>query len=200
MTRQCVLLLDNIHPAAERSFAAADMDVVRHAALGDVPERELGAATLLGIRSKTAVDDALLRRMPRLLALGVFGVGTDRLDLDLLSGRGIALFNAPYSNTRSVVELALGQMLALLRHSGDRNREMHDGTWNKVGGGQEARGRTHRHNRLRQCGVAAVGALRGSGDEGVVLRPDGEAGAGQRHQGRQHGAGSAAGGHTEPAQ
>ena len=143
MSKPGVLLLDNIHPAADRIFADNGMGLLRHGALADVPERELGEVVMLGIRSKTPVDAALLERMPRLIAVGAFGVGINQLDLEALSGRGIALFNAPYSNTRSVVELALGQMLALLRRSGDRNREMHDGTWNKAAGGaQEARGKT----------------------------------------------------------
>ena len=113
------LLLENIHPEAVRPLEDAGLEVVQQrSALG---EADLAAAlpgvALLGIRSKTRVTDAVLAGARDLLAVGAFCIGTDQIDLAGASARGVAVFNAPYSNTRSVVELTLAEIIALTRRT-----------------------------------------------------------------------------------
>lgn len=139
-----ILLLENIHPDAEAVFAAAGHAVVRepHSPARKVLAQEIGDVSVLGIRSKTKVTADLLERAPELLAIGAFCIGTEQVDLDACSRRGVAVFNAPYSNTRSVVELALGEMILLLRGVSDRNAALHRGVWGKSSEGfHEIRGK-----------------------------------------------------------
>jgi len=98
---------------------------------------------LLGIRSKTRVTAGVLAAAPHLRAIGAFCIGTDQIDLRAASDAGIAVFNAPFSNTRSVVELAIGEIIALTRRLTDKNTDMHNGVWNKdATGSHEVRGRS----------------------------------------------------------
>jgi D-3-phosphoglycerate dehydrogenase / 2-oxoglutarate reductase len=139
------LLLENIHPEAVRLLGDAGLEVIQHrSALG---EADLAAAlpgvALLGIRSKTRLSAAVLAGAPDLLAVGAFCIGTDQVDLAAASKRGIAVFNAPYSNTRSVVELTLAEIIALTRRLTEKDRAMHAGRWDKsAAGAHEVRGRT----------------------------------------------------------
>jgi D-3-phosphoglycerate dehydrogenase / 2-oxoglutarate reductase len=139
------LLLENIHPEAVRPLEAAGLEVIQHrSALG---EADLAAAlpgvALLGIRSKTRVSAAVLAGAPDLLAVGAFCIGTDQIDLAAASALGIVVFNAPYSNTRSVVELTLSEIIALTRRLTEKDRAMHAGSWDKSAtGAHEVRGRT----------------------------------------------------------
>jgi D-3-phosphoglycerate dehydrogenase len=139
------LLLENIHPEAVRLLENAGLDVVQQrSALG---EAELAAAlpgvALVGIRSKTRLSAAVLAGAPELLAVGAFCIGTDQIDLAAASALGVAVFNAPFSNTRSVVELTLAEIIALTRRLTDKDRAMHAGTWDKSAtGAHEVRGRT----------------------------------------------------------
>jgi D-3-phosphoglycerate dehydrogenase / 2-oxoglutarate reductase len=139
------LLLENIHPEAVRLLEDAGLEVVQHrSALG---EADLAAAlpgvSLLGIRSKTKVSRAILADAADLRAIGAFCIGTDQIDLAVASALGIAVFNAPYSNTRSVVELTLSEIIALTRRLTEKDRAMHDGLWDKSAvGAHEVRGRT----------------------------------------------------------
>jgi D-3-phosphoglycerate dehydrogenase / 2-oxoglutarate reductase len=139
------LLLENIHPDAVRLLEDAGLDVVQHrSALG---EADLAAAlpgvVVLGIRSKTQVSRAILADAPDLRAIGAFCIGTDQIDLAAACAFGIAVFNAPYSNTRSVVELTLSEIIALTRRLTEKDRAMHDGRWDKSAvGAHEVRGRT----------------------------------------------------------
>jgi D-3-phosphoglycerate dehydrogenase len=139
-----VLLLENIHPGAGAVFAAAGHAVERvpHSPPRKVLAQEIGDITVLGIRSKTRVTADLLERAPNLLAIGAFCIGTEQVDLDACSRRGVAVFNAPYSNTRSVVELALGEMILLLRGVVGRSVDLHRGVWGKSSVGfHEIRGK-----------------------------------------------------------
>ena len=103
----------------------------------------LDGVQLLGIRSKTTVTDEILAAAPDLLAVGAFCIGTNQIDLGAASERGIAVFNAPFSNTRSVVELAVAEIISMARHLTDKNAMMHDGVWDKSAkGAHEVRGRT----------------------------------------------------------
>ncbi|HEU4545061.1 MAG TPA: phosphoglycerate dehydrogenase, partial [Microlunatus sp.] len=120
------LLLENIHPEAERLLGERGIEV--RTAKGALDTDELVAALdgvqLLGIRSKTTVTEEVLERAPALLAVGAFCIGTNQIDLTAASARGLAVFNAPYSNTRSVVELAIGAMIALTRDLTDKSAAM----------------------------------------------------------------------------
>ena len=139
------LLLENVHPDAVRLLDHAGLEVVQHrSALG---EADLAAAlpgvAVLGIRSKTRLSASLLAAAPDLLAVGAFCIGTDQIDLPAASALGVAVFNAPYSNTRSVVELTLAEIIALTRRLTDKDRAMHAGRWDKSAtGAHEVRGRT----------------------------------------------------------
>jgi D-3-phosphoglycerate dehydrogenase / 2-oxoglutarate reductase len=145
LVRVKALLLENVHPEAVGPLEAAGLEVIQQrSALG---EAELAAAlpgvALLGIRSKTQLSAAVLAGAPDLLAVGAFCIGTDQIDLAAASALGVAVFNAPYSNTRSVVELTLAEIIALTRRLTEKDRSMHSGKWDKSAtGAHEVRGRT----------------------------------------------------------
>lgn len=162
------LLLENIHPEAARRLEEAGLQVT--AMRGALDEADLVAAlpgvTVLGIRSKTQLTDAVLRAAPDLLAIGAFCIGTDQIDLAAASARGIAVFNAPYSNTRSVVELTLAEIIALTRRLTEKDRAMHAGIWDKsASGAHEIRGRT-----LGIVGYGNIGAQLSVVAEALGLR------------------------------
>ncbi|NCF39970.1 MAG: phosphoglycerate dehydrogenase [Planctomycetia bacterium] len=145
MTTGIALLLEGIHPDADAALESAGLDVVHES--GAMSEEALDAAladaTVLGVRSKSRITPALLDRHPQLLAVGCFCIGTDQLDLRDAARRGLAVFNAPFSNTRSVAELTIAEIVALHRRLGDRSRELHDGIWRKsAANAHEVRGRT----------------------------------------------------------
>jgi D-3-phosphoglycerate dehydrogenase len=139
------MLLENIHPVAAAAFRRAGFEVdVRS---GSLSEDELVAAlpgvSVLGIRSNTTVTPAVLDAGKDLLAVGCFCIGTNQVDLEGAADRGLAVFNAPYSNTRSVVELVLGEIVALARRLTEKTQRMHEGVWDKSAkGSHEVRGRT----------------------------------------------------------
>jgi len=162
------LLLENIHPEAARRLEEAGLQVT--AMRGALDEADLVAAlpgvTVLGIRSKTQLTDAVLRAAPDLLAVGAFCIGTDQIDLAAASARGVAVFNAPYSNTRSVVELTLAEIIALTRRLTEKDRSMHAGIWDKsASGAHEVRGRT-----LGIVGYGNIGAQLSVVAEALGLR------------------------------
>jgi D-3-phosphoglycerate dehydrogenase len=139
------LLLENVHPEARRLLEGAGLEVIEQRSALD--ERDLCAALpgvrVLGIRSKTQLTAAALAAAPDLIAVGAFCIGTDQIDLSAASALGVAVFNAPYSNTRSVVELALAEIIAMTRRLTEKDRAMHAGTWDKSAhGAHEVRGRT----------------------------------------------------------
>ena len=139
------MLLENIHPDARGVLAAAGYDVstVRGALdEADLSEALTGVA-LLGIRSKTQVTEKVLAQAPDLLAIGAFCIGTNQIDLAAAGRLGVAAFNAPFSNTRSVVELAVAEIIAMARRLTDKNASLHAGSWDKSAtGSHEVRGRT----------------------------------------------------------
>ena len=139
------LLLENIHPEAVRLLAERGIEV--STAKGALDEAELIDAVqghdLLGIRSKTNVTAAVLDSAPDLLAVGAFCIGTNQIDVARAAARGVAVFNAPFSNTRSVVELVIAEIISMARHLTDKNALMHAGVWDKSAtGAHEVRGRT----------------------------------------------------------
>jgi D-3-phosphoglycerate dehydrogenase len=115
---------------------------------------QLGDVELLGIRSTTHVTAAALDAAPQLRAVGAFCIGVNQIDLQAAAARGVAVFNAPYSNTRSVVEIALAEIIALTRRLTDKNHAMHSGQWDKSAtGAHEVRGR-----RLGIVGYGNIGS------------------------------------------
>jgi D-3-phosphoglycerate dehydrogenase len=140
-----VLLLENIHPAASEVLERNDFVVhTRSHSLGEDDLIEaLQGMSMVGIRSNTKVTERVLDNAPDLLAIGAFCIGTNQIDLGAAAQRGIAAFNAPYSNTRSVVELVIGEIIALARRLPEKTQRMHDGIWDKSAqGSHEVRGRT----------------------------------------------------------
>ena len=139
------LLLENIHPEGVRLLTERGIDV--ELVKGALDEAELISALdgvqLLGIRSKTTVTAPVLDAAPDLMAIGAFCIGTNQIDLARASELGVAAFNSPFSNTRSVVELAIAEIIAMARHLTDKNALMHAGVWDKSAkGAHEVRGRT----------------------------------------------------------
>ena len=138
------LLLENIHPDASARLAKAGYEVeTLSRALG---EDELAGAvrgvSLLGIRSQTHLTERVLAAVPRLAAVGAFCIGVNQIDLAAASRHGVAVFNAPFSNTRSVVELAIAEIIAMARRLPEKNTRMHAGEWDKsAAGSHEVRGR-----------------------------------------------------------
>ncbi len=150
------LLLENIHSDAAWTLKDAGFDVERldRALTEDELVERLPGVALLGIRSNTAVSARVLDAAPELLALGAFCIGTNQVDLAAAARRGVAVFNAPFSNTRSVVELALSEIIALTRRLTVKNTDMHAGRWDKSAvGSHEVRGR-----RLGIVGYGNIGS------------------------------------------
>ncbi|MCW2613889.1 MAG: D-isomer specific 2-hydroxyacid dehydrogenase NAD-binding protein [Frankiales bacterium] len=156
MSSPRALLLENIHHDAAWTLKDAGFDVERldRALTEDELVERLPGVQLLGIRSNTTVTAAALDAAPDLLALGAFCIGTNQIDLAGAAERGVAVFNAPFSNTRSVVELALSEIIALTRRLTDKNEDMHAGRWDKSAvGSHEVRGR-----RLGIVGYGNIGS------------------------------------------
>lgn len=139
------LLLENIHSEAERVLTERGFEVATHstALAGDELAEAISDVHYLGIRSTTTVTADVLDRAPKLQAIGAFCIGTNQIDLPAAASRGIAAFNAPYSNTRSVVELAVAEIISMARRLTDKNTNLHAGRWEKSAtGSHEVRGRT----------------------------------------------------------
>ncbi len=140
-----VLLLENISAVAVEQFRAAGYDV--ESLKPALDERELlskiANASILGVRSKTRVSASVLEAAKKLVAVGAFCIGVDKIDCRVASERGIAVFNDPHSNSRSVAEMAVGEIILLLRRTFQASSEMHRGLWNKsAAGAHEVRGLT----------------------------------------------------------
>jgi D-3-phosphoglycerate dehydrogenase len=150
------LLLESIHDDAAFTLRDAGYDVDRRTSA--LTEDELVEAVrgvdVLGIRSNTTVTARVLEAAGSLRAIGAFCIGTNQIDLAAATDRGVAVFNAPFSNTRSVVELALSEIIALTRRLTDKNADMHAGVWDKSAvGSHEVRGR-----RLGIVGYGNIGS------------------------------------------
>jgi D-3-phosphoglycerate dehydrogenase len=140
-----VLLLEQIHPQAAERLQSAGFEVTSLDRALDEAElvEAIADVHLLGIRSKTQVTDKVLSAAPNLLAIGAFCIGTNQIDLLSATEHGVTVFNAPFSNTRSVVELAIAKLIALTRRLTEKNELMHAGIWDKsADGAHEVRGRT----------------------------------------------------------
>jgi len=138
------LLLESVHPVAVKVLESAGIEVVTRPGALDEPELidALGGFQLLGIRSKTELTARVCSASPGLIAVGTFSIGTNQIDLVAAAEHGVAVFNAPYSNTRSVVELTLAEIIALTRRLTALDRALHAGVWDKTAAGaHEVRGR-----------------------------------------------------------
>jgi D-3-phosphoglycerate dehydrogenase / 2-oxoglutarate reductase len=151
-----VLLLEGIHPDAGARFREAGFEVEE---LGSSLSEEeliqhLEDVSVLGLRSKTHLTREAIDAAPRLAAVGAFCIGTNQIDLKACVERGIAVFNAPFANTRSVVEMALGEIIFLFRDLLTKNALLHSGVWRKSArGAREIRGK-----RLGIVGYGNIGA------------------------------------------
>lgn len=140
-----VLLLENIHQDAYTLFAKDGFNVISEpSALSEVELLErIQDIHILGIRSKTNVPAPVLAKASKLLSIGCFCIGTNQVDTKEAERCAIPVFNAPYSNTRSVAELVIGEIIVLARKVGDQIRNNHEGRWTKVSDGcHEIRGKT----------------------------------------------------------
>jgi D-3-phosphoglycerate dehydrogenase len=151
-----MLLLENIHPAAVERLQEAgySVETLKGALDEDDLIEKIKGVHVLGLRSKTNVTARVLEAADRLMAVAAFCIGTNQIDLDACADHGVAVFNAPYSNTRSVVELAIGLTITLMRDVVDKSAGMHAGKWNKsADGSRELRGKT-----LGIVGYGAIGS------------------------------------------
>ena len=139
-----VLLLENVHPVAIALMRAEGFNVESYPAGLDEDElcEKIKNVSVLGIRSKTQVTAKVLENANRLMVIGAFCIGTNQIDKKAATKRGIAIFNAPFSNTRSVVELAIAEIIMLMRNIPDKSNKMHQGKWDKSAKGSfEIRGK-----------------------------------------------------------
>jgi len=151
-----VMLLENIHPEAVRAMVLEGYDVETHKGALDFETLKdaIKGVHVLGIRSKSEVTADIIKAADKLMAIGAFCIGTNQIDLKACSDKGIAVFNAPYSNTRSVVEMVMGLIVALRRDLFDKSQKMHQGHWDKSAQGAfEVRGKT-----LGIIGYGAIGS------------------------------------------
>ncbi len=155
-SRMKILLLENVHPLAVQRFREEgySVETVKGALDEAALIERIKGVHVLGVRSKTNVTARVLEAADKLMAVSAFCIGTNQIDLNAAADRGVAVFNAPYSNTRSVVELAIGLTITLMRDVADKSAAMHQGQWNKSAtGARELRGKT-----LGIVGYGAIGS------------------------------------------
>lgn len=129
-----ILLLEGIHAAADEIFSTCSESEVQRYPTSPSEEQlieMLPEVHVLGIRSKTQISDRILKKAPQLLVIGCYCIGTDQVDIDAATRRGVAVFNAPFSNTRSVAELTMAEVVMLARRAAQRSMELHQGRWDK---------------------------------------------------------------------
>ncbi|MFT5943368.1 MAG: D-3-phosphoglycerate dehydrogenase, partial [Sediminicola sp.] len=139
-----ILLLENVHEAAfvNLSNEGFTVELVKSSLSEEDLIEKIKGVHVLGIRSKTQVTKKVLDAADKLMVVGAFCIGTTQIDLDNCRRKGVVVFNAPYSNTRSVVELAIGQIIMLMRSVFPRSMEIHSGQWNKTAANsREVRGK-----------------------------------------------------------
>ena len=164
-----VLLLEGVHASATaRLRAHGYQNVVQmgEALQGEELSRALEGVRMLGVRSRTQVTAGVLKKAPQLMAVGCFCIGTNQVDLEVALAAGVPVFNAPYSNTRSVAELVLAEMILLMRRIPERSTQMHRREWRKSAEGSfEVRGKT-----LGVVGYGNIGAQLGVLAEALGMR------------------------------
>ena len=141
-----ILFLENISDAAVKNFRGheySNVEKITKALTEDDLVREIKDVHILGIRSKTQITKKVLDAAKKLQAIGCFCIGVNQVDLEAATRNGVVVFNAPYSNTRSVAELVIGLSIMLIRRIPDKNKAAHDGTWMKEAKNSfELRGKT----------------------------------------------------------
>lgn len=145
MSKIKILLTENIHPVAQEKLTQEGyvVDLIKHAPTEEEYLNILPQYQVLGIRSKSEITDKILTQNPQLLVVGAFCIGTNQIQLSTATEVGVPVFNAPHSNTRSVAELVIAEMIALSRQLGDRSSSAHKGEWVKSAeGSHEVRGKT----------------------------------------------------------
>src|SRR6056297_3238845 len=163
------LLLEGVHPSAVESLHKSGYHVIEQHKKA-LPTEELKAALrgvhFLGIRSRTQLTDEVLEHADKLIAIGCFCIGTNQVDLDAATRRGIVVFNAPFSNTRSVAELVIAEAILLLRGLPAKNAAAHRGEWQKsAANSYEIRGK-----RLGIIGYGNIGMQLGVIAEGLGMQ------------------------------
>jgi D-3-phosphoglycerate dehydrogenase / 2-oxoglutarate reductase len=162
-----ILLLENVHATAQEIFAAKgwQVEALTHALPPAELARKAAEVDVLGIRSKTQVTAPVLAGS-RLIAVGCFCIGTNQVDLAAANHGGIPVFNAPFSNTRSVAELIIAEIIGLSRQLVERSRDVHEGRWRKLAAGSyEIRGKV-----LGIVGYGHIGRQLGVLAEGLGMR------------------------------
>merc|ERR1712225_229154 len=129
-----ILLLENVNQSGKDILSRQGYQV--ESIKSSLPEAELiekiRNVHVIGIRSKTKLNEKVLREAKNLIVVGCFCIGTNQVDLEYAARHGIAVFNSPFANSRSVAELVIAEIITLARQLGDRSNELHRGTWNKV--------------------------------------------------------------------
>ncbi|MCL6258817.1 phosphoglycerate dehydrogenase [Aquiflexum sp. TKW24L] len=151
-----VLLLENVHPIGVELMKQEgyNVEVISSALSEEELAEKIKNVSILGIRSKTNVTKKVLENANRLISIGAFCIGTNQIDLETCTEKGIAVFNAPFSNTRSVVEMAIAEIIFLMRGFHDKSHGMHKGIWDKSASGSfEIRGK-----KLGIVGYGNIGA------------------------------------------
>jgi D-3-phosphoglycerate dehydrogenase len=151
-----VLLLENVHPIGVELMKQEgyNVEIIASALSEEELAEKIKKVSILGIRSKTNVTKKVLENANRLISIGAFCIGTNQIDLDTCTEKGIAVFNAPFSNTRSVVEMAIAEIIFLMRNFHDKSLGMHKGIWDKSASGSfEIRGK-----KLGIIGYGNIGA------------------------------------------
>src|SRR3954462_4496310 len=163
------MLLEGVNDSAVDLFRSAgftNVERLTKALDGDALRQAIKGVSLLGIRSRTQITDEVLQAADGLLAVGCFSVGTNQVDLLAARKRGIPVFNAPFSNTRSVAELVIGEIVLLLRRLFPRSVSAHEGGWDKSAtGSREVRGRA-----WCSSGYRNIGAQRSTLVEAIGMR------------------------------
>ena len=139
-----ILLLENVHSDAFKKLSkdGFTVEIVSKSLSEDELIEKIKDVHVLGIRSKTNVTRRVIEAAERLMVVSAFCIGTKQIDLEACKENGVVVFNAPYSNTRSVVELAIGEIIMLMRSVFQRSTEIHNGQWNKTAAGsREVRGK-----------------------------------------------------------
>ena len=156
------LLLEGIHPSAVEVLKNAgytNVETLPGALQGDELKEKIADAHFVGLRSRTQLNAEALAAAQKLVAVGAFCIGTNQIDLEAARHKGVAVFNAPYSNTRSVAELVLAEAILLLRGIPEKNAAAHRGGWMKSAtNSYEARGKT-----LGIVGYGSIGSAFGAG-------------------------------------
>ena len=164
-----ILLLEGIHPSAERIFRDAgyqNIETVKTALTGEELKSRLEGVHFLGIRSRATLTRDIFEAADKLVAVGCYCIGTNQVDLTAATEYGVVVFNAPYSNTRSVAELVLAEAILLLRGIPEKNAKVHRGDWAKTANDSfEIRGKT-----LGIVGYGSIGSQLSVLAEGLGMR------------------------------